>query len=101
MTLRDFHPAVRAWFERRFPEGPSIPQERSWPAIRSGRHTLIATPTGSGKTLAAFLWGIDELVRLGLSDEAGGAGALPDETRILDLSGMVVLFTEEAEVFIP
>ena len=24
----------------------------------------------------------------------------PDETRILDLSGMVVLFTEEAEVFI-
>jgi len=25
----------------------------------------------------------------------------PDETRILDLSGMVVLFTEEAEVFIP
>ena len=25
----------------------------------------------------------------------------PDEARILDLSGMVVLFTEEAEVFIP
>jgi hypothetical protein len=25
----------------------------------------------------------------------------PDETRILDLSGMVMLFTEEAEVFIP
>ena len=25
----------------------------------------------------------------------------PDETRILDLSGMVILFTEEAEVFIP
>ena len=25
----------------------------------------------------------------------------PDETRILDLSGMVILFTEESEVFIP
>ena len=25
----------------------------------------------------------------------------PDETRILDLPGMVILFTEEAEVFLP
>ena len=91
MKLRDFHPAVRTWFERRFPEGPSAPQERGWPAIRSGRHTLIAAPTGSGKTLAAFLWGIDELVRLGLSDEAGGRGALPDETRILYVSPLKAL----------
>src|SRR5688572_27926055 len=91
MTLHDFHPAVRAWFQRRFPEGPSAPQERGWPAIRSGRHTLIAAPTGSGKTLAAFLWGIDELVRLGLSDEAGGRGALPDETRILYVSPLKAL----------
>ena len=29
----------------------------AWPAIRSGRHVLIAAPTGSGKTLAAFLAG--------------------------------------------
>ncbi|HET7692197.1 MAG TPA: DEAD/DEAH box helicase, partial [Gemmatimonadota bacterium] len=91
MTLHAFHPAVRAWFYRRFPEGPSAPQERGWPAIRSGRHTLIAAPTGSGKTLAAFLWGIDELVRLGLSDEAGGRGALPDETRILYVSPLKAL----------
>ncbi|HET6361172.1 MAG TPA: DEAD/DEAH box helicase, partial [Gemmatimonadota bacterium] len=91
MTLRDFHSAVRAWFERRFPEGPSAPQERGWPAIRSGRHTLIAAPTGSGKTLAAFLWGIDELVRLGLCEEAGGRGALPDETRILYVSPLKAL----------
>ena len=91
MTLRNFHPAVRAWFERRFPEGPSAPQEHGWPAIRSGRHTLIAAPTGSGKTLAAILWGIDELIRLGLSDEADGRGALPDETRILYVSPLKAL----------
>ncbi len=91
MSLHAFHPAVRAWFERRFPEGPSAPQERGWPAIRSGRHTLIAAPTGSGKTLAAFLWGIDELVRLGLSEESGGRGQLPDETRILYVSPLKAL----------
>ncbi|MGH7565434.1 MAG: DEAD/DEAH box helicase, partial [Gemmatimonadota bacterium] len=91
MTLRDFHPAVRAWFERRFPGGASAPQERGWPAIRSGRHTLIAAPTGSGKTLAAFLWGIDELVRLGLAEVPGGIGELPDETRILYVSPLKAL----------
>src|SRR6476469_9832255 len=32
-----------------------------WPAIASGKHTLIQAPTGSGKTLAAFLYGIDKL----------------------------------------
>ena len=91
MTLHAFHPAVRSWFERRFPQGPSAPQARGWPAIRTGRHTLIAAPTGSGKTLAAFLWGIDELVRLGLSEEAGGSGVLPDETRILYVSPLKAL----------
>ncbi|HEY8022555.1 MAG TPA: DEAD/DEAH box helicase, partial [Thermoanaerobaculia bacterium] len=49
-----FHPAVAAWFEGRF-GAPTEPQARAWPAIRAGRHTLIAAPTGSGKTLAAFL----------------------------------------------
>jgi ATP-dependent Lhr-like helicase len=91
MQLDTFHPAVRSWFERRFPEGPSAPQERGWPAIRSGRHTLIAAPTGSGKTLAAFLWGIDELVRLGLSGDCGGVGELPDQTRILYVSPLKAL----------
>ncbi len=94
MTLDTFHPAVRAWFERRFPAGPSAPQTAGWPAIRSGRHTLIAAPTGSGKTLAAFLWGIDELVRLGL--EAPGA-ILPDETRILYVSPLKALGNDIAK----
>jgi len=58
-VLDSFHPAVRAWFERRFPAGPTEPQEGGWREIAAGRHTLIAAPTGSGKTLAAFLVCID------------------------------------------
>jgi ATP-dependent Lhr-like helicase len=60
-ALAAFHPAVRAWFGRRFPDGPTEPQADGWPAIASGADTLIAAPTGSGKTLAAFLVGIDRL----------------------------------------
>ena len=60
-TLERFHPAVRAWFERRFPDGPTEAQAEGWPAIVAGRHTLVCTPTGSGKTLAGFLVAIDAL----------------------------------------
>jgi ATP-dependent Lhr-like helicase len=67
-ALAGFHPAVRAWFARRFPEGPTAPQEAGWPEIRSGADTLIAAPTGSGKTLAAFLVGIDRLFRAAEAD---------------------------------
>jgi ATP-dependent helicase Lhr and Lhr-like helicase len=59
--LERFHPAVRVWFERRFPEGPTEAQAGGWPAIAAGRHTLICAPTGSGKTLAGFLAAIDAL----------------------------------------
>jgi ATP-dependent Lhr-like helicase len=62
-VLDAFHPAVRAWFERRFPLGPTEPQALGWPAIAGGEDTLIAAPTGSGKTLAAFLVMIDRLLR--------------------------------------
>ena len=64
-ALADFHPAIRTWFERRFPEGPTDPQAHGWPAIAAGDDTLIAAPTGSGKTLAAFLVGIDRLLPRG------------------------------------
>ncbi|MBV8301395.1 MAG: DEAD/DEAH box helicase, partial [Candidatus Dormibacteraeota bacterium] len=57
------HPAVRTWFERRFPEGPTAAQSEGWPHIAAGRNALIAAPTGSGKTLAAFLVCIDALYR--------------------------------------
>jgi ATP-dependent helicase Lhr and Lhr-like helicase len=62
-VLESFHPAVRAWFAARFPDGPTPPQESGWRAVAAGEHTLIAAPTGSGKTLAAFLVCIDRIYR--------------------------------------
>ena len=50
---------MRQWFERTF-DAPTPAQEQGWPAIASGKHTLIQAPTGSGKTLAAFLWALDQ-----------------------------------------
>ncbi|HVR42943.1 MAG TPA: DEAD/DEAH box helicase, partial [Thermoanaerobaculia bacterium] len=97
MPMEGFHPTVRRWFEARFPEGPTAPQRRGWPAIRSGRHTLIAAPTGSGKTLAAFLAAIDELVRLGLDPAAGGRGTLPNETRVVYVSPLKALGNDIAK----
>ena len=76
-VLDGFHPAVAAWFRRAFPS-PTDAQVQAWPAIRSGRHTLVAAPTGSGKTLTAFLSAIDLLVREGLT-----AGGLPGATRVV------------------
>ena len=64
----EFSAPVAAWFARRFP-GPTESQRQGWPAIASGRDTLIAAPTGSGKTLAAFLVLIDRLVRRALAGE--------------------------------
>jgi ATP-dependent Lhr-like helicase len=65
-----FHPAVRAWFEQRFPEGPTPAQAEGWPQIAAGNNTLIAAPTGSGKTLAGFLVCIDALYRAAERGEA-------------------------------
>ena len=59
--MNGFHPAVGAWFEAHFPDGPSAPQTQGWPSIRRGDDTLVAAPTGSGKTLAGFLVAIDAL----------------------------------------
>src|SRR5262249_18885536 len=59
-ALSVFGAPTRAWFERSF-AAPTPAQEQGWPAIASGKHTLIQAPTGSGKTLAAFLYGIDRL----------------------------------------
>ena len=66
VPLQDFHPAVASWFRRTFP-APTEAQVAAWPAIRAGRHTLVAAPTGSGKTLTAFLAALDGLVRDGLA----------------------------------
>jgi ATP-dependent Lhr-like helicase len=83
--LETFHPAVRAWFERRFPEGPTEPQAGGWREVASGRDTLIAAPTGSGKTLAAFLVCIDRMYRA----EAGTDQ--PDGTRVVYVSPLKAL----------
>ena len=61
-------------------------QARGWPAIASGRHTLIAAPTGSGKTLAAFLISLDGLVRQALSDDG-----LPNATQVVYVSPLKAL----------
>jgi ATP-dependent helicase Lhr and Lhr-like helicase len=58
-ALAPFSDPVRKWFEGTF-AAPTPAQARGWPAIASGRHTLIQAPTGSGKTLAAFLWALDQ-----------------------------------------
>ena len=79
-----FHPAVSAWFDRSFAT-PTAAQAEAWPAIKSGRHVLIAAPTGSGKTLAAFLSAIDGLVRQGL--ETG----LEDQTQVVYVSPLKAL----------
>lgn len=60
--LAAFHPAVRSWFERSFPGGPTAAQAKAWPAIARGESTLLLAPTGSGKTLAAFLSCLDRLM---------------------------------------
>ena len=56
-------PVVARWFVETYGE-PTPPQRQGWPAIASGRNTLIFAPTGSGKTLAAFLACLDHLWRV-------------------------------------
>src|SRR3990172_540400 len=85
MTVLDsFHPAVRAWFERRF-KAPTEAQARGWPHVVTGRDTLIAAPTGSGKTLAAFLVAIDRLLR------RAEEGPVEDAVEVLYISPLKAL----------
>jgi ATP-dependent helicase Lhr and Lhr-like helicase len=85
-SLERFHPAVRTWFERRFPNGPTEAQAEGWPEIVSGRHTLVCAPTGSGKTLAGFLAAIDGLYH---AHEAGDD--IEGVTRVVYLSPLKAL----------
>jgi ATP-dependent Lhr-like helicase len=70
--LRRFHPIIRKWFAETLGK-PSDPQRKGWPAIASGKHTLILAPTGTGKTLAAFLWELNALITSGLKEPLGNA----------------------------
>ncbi len=58
-----FHPIVRSWFTRQFPNGPTEPQAAAWPKIAAGWDVLVASPTGTGKTLTGFLMAIDSACR--------------------------------------
>lgn len=82
--LRVFHPIVRSWFAETF-GAPSEPQRLGWPAIASGRHTLLLAPTGTGKTQAAFLWELDRLIVRGLD------APLPNAVQILYVSPLKAL----------
>ncbi|HSR57808.1 MAG TPA: DEAD/DEAH box helicase, partial [Candidatus Binataceae bacterium] len=84
--LDRFHPAVRAWFERRF-AAPSRAQELGWPVIEEAdaHDVLLCAPTGSGKTLAAFMWAINRLV---IEAEQG---TLRDEVSVLYVSPLKAL----------
>jgi ATP-dependent Lhr-like helicase len=84
MQSFQFHPVAARWFAEKFGT-PSEPQQRGWPAIQAGSHTLIAAPTGSGKTLAAFFAELDQLFREGLK------GKLTDETRVVYVSPLKAL----------
>src|SRR6266851_4759176 len=88
-AIAEFHPAVRAWFERRF-DAPSRAQELGWPVIGAanvspGFDVLLCAPTGSGKTLAAFMWAINGLVLDAASDQ------LRDEVSVLYVSPLKAL----------
>jgi len=103
-VLDAFHPAVRAWFERRFPAGPTEPQAAGWQEIAAGRHTLIAAPTGSGKTLAAFLVCIDRIYRggsggrpPGLAERAGEARAGPAVVYVSPLKALATDIQQNLE----
>jgi len=91
-TLDGFHPAVAEWFHRRFPDGPTPPQEEGWPHIAAGSDTLIAAPTGSGKTLAGFLVCIDRLYRAHERDEP-----VDDVARVVYVSPLKALAVDIAE----
>ncbi|HWC01567.1 MAG TPA: DEAD/DEAH box helicase [Methylomirabilota bacterium] len=91
-VLARFHPAIRTWFARRFPGGPTEPQAAGWPAIAAGEDTLIAAPTGSGKTLAAFLVCIDRLYRASEADPGREAS-----TEVVYVSPLKALATDIRE----
>lgn len=83
-SLNWAHPIVSEWFTAKFGT-PTEPQEAGWPAILSGKDSLICAPTGSGKTLAAFLACLDALVRKSVE------GRLLNRTEVLYISPLKAL----------
>ena len=86
------HPAVRMWFEGRFPLGPTPPQAQAWEHIAEGHNTLVAAPTGSGKTLAALLIAVDQLYKAhSRGEDVGG------QVQVVYVSPLKALATDISE----
>ncbi len=98
-VMSAFHPAVAAWFNARFPGGPTEPQRRAWPRIREGGDVLVASPTGTGKTLSAFLVAIDAAYRAHEEHpaEAGGADTAPRGPGVVYVSPLRALAVDVHE----
>jgi ATP-dependent Lhr-like helicase len=94
-ALASFHPAVAAWFAARFPDGPTEPQRRAWPAIATGRDVLVASPTGSGKTLTGFLVAIDAAWRA--HDEGAASLGGPRVVYVSPLRALAADVTENLD----
>ncbi|MDF2541711.1 MAG: hypothetical protein K0S47_1429 [Herbinix sp.] len=78
-TLDLFDQYTAGWFSKTLGK-PTAVQEAAWPAIASGKHTLVSAPTGTGKTLSAFLVFIDRL------KAQARAGSLKEELHLIYVS---------------
>jgi ATP-dependent Lhr-like helicase len=54
-TFNSFHPKIQEALRTLGFIRPTEPQERAFPHIMDGKHTLLIAPTGSGKTESAVL----------------------------------------------
>ncbi|MBC8167978.1 MAG: DEAD/DEAH box helicase [Bryobacteraceae bacterium] len=68
MKASSLHPALKTWFDARFPALTEIQKKALAQTLRR-RNTLILAPTGSGKTLSAFLSVLSDLAA---ESQAGG-----------------------------
>ncbi|HJH28908.1 MAG TPA: DEAD/DEAH box helicase [Methanosarcinaceae archaeon] len=53
--FNSFHPDIQEGLAKRAFNAPTEPQEKAFPHILNGEHTLLIAPTGSGKTESAVL----------------------------------------------
>ena len=84
--MRRFAPASPALVRGDPRRASDAPQEKGWPAIASGAHTLILAPSGHrSKTLAAFLWELNALI------VQGAQAPLPNAVQILYISPLKAL----------